>query len=231
MSGRRRSRPRTGAPRRDPRVSSMRSPRPAASTRRRPSASISGLWSSPTTRQPWRRATSIADGGRPAGDVEDGVDRPGLDARGEERAPARVLAEAEEPRVAVVRPGQRREELAGGAVSLRGWGDHAAIVAPREPRGGAERSRRGRPGAARSMASRSSRSSRPSRGSGARVYLCAYERTVSARGSHSTPRGPRSPIACSFATPSPSRPWCELAEESAGGGDSGTCARGWSSCG
>ena len=75
----------------------------------------------------------------PAGDVEDGVAGAGVDAGHEERAPARVLPEAEEVGVAVVRPRERREELAGGAVPLGGWSDHLAIVAPREPRGGAER--------------------------------------------------------------------------------------------
>ena len=39
-----------------PWTSSIRSPRPAASTRLRPSTSISPLWSSPTTRHPVRRA-------------------------------------------------------------------------------------------------------------------------------------------------------------------------------
>ena len=89
------------------------------------------------------------DRARSAGDVEHRVAGAGVDAGDEERAPARVLPEAEEVGVAVVRPGERREELAGGAVALRGWGDHLAIVAPREPRGGAERRPRGRAGARR----------------------------------------------------------------------------------
>ena len=43
-----------------PSTSSIRSSSPAVATRRRPVSSISGLWSSPTTRQPVRRASSIA---------------------------------------------------------------------------------------------------------------------------------------------------------------------------
>ena len=115
------------------------------------------------------------DRGRPAGDVEDGVAGPGLDARDEERAPARVLAEAEQARVAVVGLRQRREELARGAVPLRGWGGHGAIVAPREPRGGAERRRRGRAGA-RADGEELVAVIPTEPGTGARVYLCAYER-------------------------------------------------------
>src|SRR5581483_7917118 len=45
------------------------------------------------------------------GDVEDRVAGAGLDARDEEAPPARVLAEREEPRVAVVRRPERREQL------------------------------------------------------------------------------------------------------------------------
>ena len=97
------------------------------------------------------------DGRGPGGDVEHGVAGPGLDARDEKRAPARVLAEAEQARVAIVRLRERREELARGAVPLGGWGDHGAIVAPREPRGGAERRRRGAPGRTRPTGRRSSR--------------------------------------------------------------------------
>ena len=43
-------------------------------------------------------------------DVEDGVAGPGLDARDEEAAPARVLAEREQMRVAVVRRPERGEQ-------------------------------------------------------------------------------------------------------------------------
>ena len=66
------------------------------------------------------------DGRRPRGDVEHGVARPGLDPRDEKRAPARVLPEAEQARVAIV--GLRR--AARRALAPRG---SAPRMAP--PRG------------------------------------------------------------------------------------------------
>ncbi len=100
-----------------PSTSSMRSARPAASTRTRPAASIPSLWSSPTTRQPCRRARAIGHGSRPGRDVEHARVRARLDAGDEEGAPARVLAEREQPRVAVVGRADRREQPSGGARS------------------------------------------------------------------------------------------------------------------
>ena len=59
-SGRRPSRPRAGSRSAWPSTSSIRSVSPAASTRRAPPASISGLWSTPTTRHGYRRARAMA---------------------------------------------------------------------------------------------------------------------------------------------------------------------------
>ena len=50
------------------------------------------------------------DGGGARCDVEHGVGRPGVDARDEEAAPARILAEREHGAPAVVARAERREE-------------------------------------------------------------------------------------------------------------------------
>jgi hypothetical protein len=65
-----------------------------------------------------------------AGNVDDRVAGGRLEPRDEEGAPASVLTEGEEARVAVVTLGDRCEELAGRAIVLRECHCHEAIVAP-----------------------------------------------------------------------------------------------------
>ena len=80
--------------------------------RRRASASISPLWSTPTTEQPFCPTSSSETAAGAAGDVEHGVVRPNGEARDEEAPPARVLTEREHVCVAVVGRPERREEPA-----------------------------------------------------------------------------------------------------------------------
>ena len=93
-----------------PSTSSIRSSSPAVATRRRPVSSISGLWSSPTTRQSVRRRARSRLGG-PGRHVEHGVVRPHRNAGNKEPAPARILAEGEQSRVPVVGRSERCKEL------------------------------------------------------------------------------------------------------------------------
>ena len=81
-------------------------------TRARPAASISALWSTPTTsRAGTRRASSIATAAVPEATSRTRVASRRY-ARDEEGAPARILSEREQARVAVVRRAERREQLA-----------------------------------------------------------------------------------------------------------------------
>ena len=107
-----------------PSTSSIRSVSPAASTRRAPPASISGLWSIPTTRHGYRRASAIATAAVPVAtsattaSVAIGGRRDRLD---HEVVPAAVLAEREELRPAVVVAGDAGEERSGRASCGRRW--------------------------------------------------------------------------------------------------------------
>ena len=91
---------------------------PARATRRAPSASISGLWSTPTTVQPVLPHELDRDRARAGRDVEHRSPGAGLDPRDEEPPPARVLPEREQRGVAVVRRAERREELESELVPL-----------------------------------------------------------------------------------------------------------------
>src|SRR4029079_7386105 len=152
MSMRRRTRPRrAGAPpalpragfaRRVPRRRLAHGPRPASRRsgrfRRRGSRSGGRARSKPLrSRAPRRgqapsgRARDCRSGtrARAARHVEDGRRRAGLDPVDEEGAPARVLAEREQSRVAVVGLAERREERLGRPVALADALGHGAIVA------------------------------------------------------------------------------------------------------
>ena len=117
------------------RQAARRSPRRARSgrsARRRASASISGLWSTPTTVQPVCRTSSRATAPVPVATSRHAVARAGVDARDEEAPPAWILAVREQRGVAVVRRAERREERLGpGRAGPQG-----------ESRGGAPRVRR-----------------------------------------------------------------------------------------
>ena len=82
----------------------------ASGTRRRATASISGALVEADDRAARLPDELGRDGARAGRDVEHRLLRPDLDAGDEEPAPARVLAEGEEPRVAVVGRPERREE-------------------------------------------------------------------------------------------------------------------------
>jgi hypothetical protein len=170
-------------------------------------------------------ATAVAahelarDSARPAGDVENGLLGPCVDPRDEKGAPPRILAEREEARVALVRLGKRREEGERVAVPLGERVGHRAIVAPM--------SLEEEIAATRAAAVRHAEVGEevvgvvPAEPGGARVYVCAYSRdgesawlALDERGRPVTDRGVVRD-AVSIAA------MCELAEESAGGGDLG----------
>ena len=160
------------------------------------------------------------DGGGAGGDVEDGVAGPGFDPRDEKAPPARVLPEAEQGCVAVVRGSERREQLEGAAVPLADRLGHRAIVAAV----GLEDEIRAAFEAALAFVEEGEEitgvlPTEP--GHGARVYLCSYERDgdrawLALDGEGRPVRDQRLVRdAVSIAA------MCELAEESAGGGDVG----------
>jgi len=156
----------------------------------------------------------------PARHVEDGRRRAGLDPVDEEGAPARVLAEREQSRVAVVGLAERREERLGRPVALADALGHGAIVAAV----GLEEEIAAAAEAATAHAANGEDlegvvPAEPA--AGARVYLCAYrsgeEQTWLALDSQHRPVVDRALVreAVSIAA------MCELAEESAGGGELG----------
>ena len=83
---------------------------------RAPCASISALWSTPTTAAA-ARTSARATAAVPVA-TSSARRRPG-DAGDEERAPARVLAVREQRRVAVVGRAERREQLPSAAAASR----------------------------------------------------------------------------------------------------------------
>jgi len=158
------------------------------------------------------------DGAGATGDVEHDVPWIRLDARDEERPPARVLPEAEETRVPVVRVRQRREKLARMPVALAERLGHAAIVARMsldEELGRARDAAAGFAGEGEQVAGIVP--TQP--GEDGRVYLCAYR--LGERQSWLALDDACAPVlerervrdAVSIAA------LCELAEETAGSGD------------
>jgi hypothetical protein len=155
-----------------------------------------------------------------AGNIEHGGARADLDPVDEEGAPARVLPEGEQPRVVVVGLAERREERLGCLVALADALGHGAIVAAV----GLEEEIAAAAEAASAHAANGEElegvvPAEP--GAGARVYLCAYrigeEQTWLALDSQYRPVADRALVreAVSIAA------MCELAEESAGGGELG----------
>jgi hypothetical protein len=158
------------------------------------------------------------DRGGPAGHIEDGVARACAHARDEEGAPARILAEGEDRRIAVVRRTERCEKLFRAPRALSDAFDHAAIVAAMtlEDEIGAART------AADAFAGDGEEivgvvPSEPR--AGRRVYICAFrageEERWLALDAHGAPVEDRTLVrdAVSIAA------LCELAEDGAGGGD------------
>lgn len=159
------------------------------------------------------------DGGGAGGDVEDRVLRLDAHARDEEGAPARVLPEREQARRPIVGRPERREELSRPPRPLPESLCHVAIVAPMTLEGEIAAAR----GAAEGFAEPDEEvvgvvPADP--GAGRRVFLCAYggesgpERWL-ALDREGVPVADRAVVrdAVSIAA------LCELAEESAGGGD------------
>ena len=101
---------RTAAPRRVPRRAGCPSCGPRARFARGLGQHLGALVD-PDDRAAVRPDELDRHGSRAGGDVEHRCRRPGLDPRDQEAPPARVLAEREQPRVAVVGRAERREEL------------------------------------------------------------------------------------------------------------------------
>jgi hypothetical protein len=155
------------------------------------------------------------------GDVEDRVAPPGVDPGDEKGAPARVLAEAQKPCVAIVGRAEGREEVPRGPVPRRERGVHGAIVAPMTLED--ELAAAGEAARAYGVDGEELVAVIPAEpGEGARVYLCAFARGEERRAWLALDVGGK-PLAdrvlvrdaVSIAA------MCELAEESAGGGDIG----------
>ena len=157
---------------------------------------------------------------RSAGDVEDRLVRAGRDPLDKEGAPTRVLSEGEQSRVAVVGLSERRDERLSCPVALADALGHGVIVAAV----GLEEEIAAAAEAASAHAANGEElegvvPAEP--GTGARVYLCAYrageEQTWLALDSQYRPVADRALVreAVSIAA------MCELAEESAGGGELG----------
>jgi hypothetical protein len=159
-------------------------------------------------------------GRSPASHVEDGRDRWHRDSLDQKGSPARVLAERQEARVAIVGFAERREERSCGPVTLAEALGHGAIVAAV----GLE----AEIAAAAEAASAHVADGEELEGvvpaepaSGIRVYLCAYtsgeEQSWLALDAQHRPLADRALVreAVTIAA------MCELAEESAGGGDIG----------
>jgi hypothetical protein len=168
-------------------------------------------------RAPEAAAELADDGTRAACDVEHAVRRAGIEARYEESPPPRVLSEREEPGVAVVRIRERREQGKRGSVALAEHVGHANIVAAM----GLEEDI----AATRAAAARHAVTGEavvgvvPTEAGGARVYLCAFAGengsawlALDGKGDPVTDRSLLRDAVSIAAL-------CELAEESAGGGD------------
>jgi hypothetical protein len=161
------------------------------------------------------------NGAGAAGDIEHLVARAGLDPGDEEPPPTSVLAKGEEAGVAVVRRGERREELEGGSVALGERLGHGTIVARVALEDDLARARE----AADAHAEPGDEvvGIVPTEPGGTRLYLCAYARgdgsgrawlALDEEGHPVTERGlVRDAVSLAAL--------CELAEESAGGGDLG----------
>jgi hypothetical protein len=160
------------------------------------------------------------DGRGTRGHVEHRVGGLGRDARDEERPPAWILSEAEEAGVAVVALGQGGKEVARRAVSLREGDGHEDIVAPMPLE--EELASAGDAAQAHAEDGEELVAVIPTEpATGALVYLCGYARGEKqswlALDSNGRPIADRVLVrdAVSIAA------LCELAEESAGGGDLG----------
>jgi hypothetical protein len=156
----------------------------------------------------------------PAGHVEDSVRRSRLDAFDEEGSPARILAEGQEPREAIVGFAKRGEERLSGSVTLAEALGHGAIVAAVSLE--AEIAAAAEAASAHTAEGEELEGVIPAEpGRGARVYLCAFRngdhQTWLALDADGRPVADRALVreAVSIAA------MCELAEESAGGGDLG----------
>ena len=106
-----------------PSTSSIRAARPASSTRRAPPASISGLWSIPTTRHGYRRASAIATAAVPVATSAtraSGRDAAGATCSTMRSCQRRSWPNGQELRPAVVVAGDAREEPAGVHLSVGG---------------------------------------------------------------------------------------------------------------
>ena len=119
-----------------------------------------------------RSSSSLRDRAGAGGDVEH-VRAAVADARDEEAAPARVLAEREQRRPSGRRSAPAARRARAPAAVRRG---HGALSWPRGARGGARARRRARRGARGGRASASPPCCPPSRQPGARVYLVRVPR-------------------------------------------------------
>ena len=152
--------------------------------------------------------------------------RPAGIARDEERAPARVLPEREQPRVAVVRRPERREQLARVARPRETSARPESMLGRVALSDDLERIAAPRPRRSRRRARSSPACSPPSRSAG-RVYLCAYARRRAARLARARRRGaPVDERARWCAKPPRSRRSARSRRRRAGGGDLPSCARG-----
>ena len=168
-----------------PRRSSIRRVRPRAPTAPRPAASISALWSTPTTvAAASARTSSIATAAVPVA-TSSTRRASGRDPRDEEAPPARVLAEGEQARVAVVRRAERREQLArvpvrAEAATRRVYSGRVALARTSARIAAAAAALRGAGGGRSPACSSPSRSARP------RLPLRLRRRPRGAPGSRST---------------------------------------------
>ena len=160
------------------------------------------------------------DRGCAAGDVEDGLLGRCGDALDKERAPPWILAEGEEPRVAIVGLAERGEERLSRPVALAEALGHGAIVAAVSLE--VEIAAAAEAASAHAAQGEELEGVVPAEpGRGARVYLCAFrngdEQTWLALDAECRPVADRALVreAVSIAA------MCELAEESAGGEDLG----------
>ena len=94
-----------------PRAARFSRSSPRAATRSRATASISGLRSMPTTEQPCCRTSSSATAPVPVATSSTCRVWPNVEPRDEKPSPARVLAERQQARVAVIGRAERREQL------------------------------------------------------------------------------------------------------------------------
>ena len=143
-------------------VGEARRPRRGAA----PPASISGLWSTPTTRHGYRRASAMATAAVPvATSATTAPSRVGgrRDRLDHEVVPAPVLAEREQLRPAVVVARRCRRTGCGRALSVgdRRHAQYASHTCRASARPGGARPRRGRPGGAVASCRRRGGAARP----------------------------------------------------------------------